>query len=346
MHVSHFFLSFIYFALLCFVFLSIVCLGSLCFGSNWAAMTGQMRKKDAERIFDLYTSKGGNFIDTALNYQDGQSVEWLGEWINKRGIRDKLVVSAKYSLPTVAGDINSAGNHRKSLFHAVDATLQALRTTYIDVLFLHLWDFTTPPEEVMRGLDDLIKLGKVHYLGVSDTPAWVVARANTIANLRGWTPFIAYQGKYSPAERDVEMEILPMCREMGIGLIPWGLYGWCSRYQREPVLPPKHESDGPRAQKIDLEVIALAKEYKKTPAQVVLNWALQRQGVTSALLNCRSAKDLEEAIGCLDFEIKPEHRAHLDAVAYFVPGYPYRYIGNSYQSSPWFRSAGIISTHK
>lgn len=309
-------------------------------------MTGQMRKKDGERIFDLYVNSGGNFIDTALNYQDGQSVEWLGEWITKRGIRDKLILSAKYSLPTVAGDINAAGNHRKSLFHAVDATLQALNTNYIDILFLHVWDFTTPPEEIMRGLDDLVKLGKVHYIGVSDTPAWVVARANTIANLRGWTPFIAYQGKYNPAERDVEMEILPMCREMGIGLIPWGIYGWCNRYQRETVLPPKHESDGPHAQKIDLEVISLAKQYKKTPAQVVLNWALQRSGVTSALLNCRSVEDIEEAIGSLDFEISKEHLAQLDAVAYFAPGYPYKYIGNSYQSSPWFRSAGIISTHK
>ena len=157
-------------------------------------------------------------------------MEWVSEWLSKRpGLRDQLVLAAKYSIPLKYGDINSAGNHRKSMFRVVDDTLRQLHTTYIDILNVHVWDFTTPVEELMRALDDLVRMGKVHYVGISDSPAWQVARANMMANMRGWTPFISYQGKYHPRERGVEVEILPMCRDMGLGLLPWGIHEWCSR---------------------------------------------------------------------------------------------------------------------
>jgi aryl-alcohol dehydrogenase-like predicted oxidoreductase len=304
-------------------------------------MTGKMTKGEAEQIFDAYVSRGGNFVDTALCYQDGESVEWLGEWLAKRGCREQLVLAAKYSLPLKCGDINAAGNHRKSLFHAVDETLRHLRTTYLDLLYVHVWDFTTPITELLRALDDLVRLGKVHYLGVSDTPAWQVARANTAATIRGWTPFTCYQGKYSPAERDAETEILPMCMDMGLGFMPWGILDWCSRYGRDPPEPPKAEDE--HAAKVDATVMKLATEVGRTPAQVVVNWAINKCGITSAVLTCHCVADLEEAIGGIEFSLTPDQIDRLDQVTRFVPTYPYNYIGYSYQSSPWFKSAGEIA---
>lgn len=307
-------------------------------------MTGKIAKTEAERIFDAYVARGGNFVDTALNYQDGESVEWLGEWMAKRGIRDQLVVACKWSLPLKHGDINAAGNHRKSLFHAVEETLRHLRTTYIDLLYLHAWDFTTPVDEIMRSVDDLVRMGKVHYVGVSDTPAWVVARANTLAELKGWTRLIAYQAKYHPAERDVDFEVLPMCRELGLGMLPWGLLSWCSRYQRELEVPAPREGESSSTAATDAAIVAIAKELGKTPAQIVLSWALQKPGVASPVLTCHSVEDLEEAIGALDVVLTPAQFSLLDRTSLPVPGYPFKYIGTSYQSSPWFKSAGTIST--
>jgi len=321
-----------------------LCLGTMYFGQNWAASLGEVTKETAEQIFRKYFEEGGNFIDTALNYQDGEGTEWLGEWMEKQGCRDQLVIAAKYSLPLARGDINSAGNHRKSLVRAVDMTLRALRTTYLDVLYMHMYDFVTPVEEIMRSLDDLVRQGKVHYLGVSDTPAWIVARANTLASQHGWSPFVAFQGKFNPAERDAELELLPMCAEMGLGYIPWGLQPWCTRYGDGYKLPVHHVGDGANSALIDETIVGIAKAHSCTPAQVVMSWGLHKPCMTSVLLTCTTVESLDSCIGALTVRLTQEEIVKIDRAAKLTPGYPFKYIGYSYKSSPWMRMAGTVVT--
>lgn len=341
-----------------------VCLGTLAFGDNWGAMMTPMTKEQVETILDKYVEKGGNFVDTALNYQDGQSVEWLGEWMKKKACRDRLVIAAKYSMPLHNGDINSGGNHRKSLRYALKETLRALRTDYIvcrsplsihaphvaltaaaaqqDILYVHLWDFVTPVEETMRALDDVVRAGQVHYLGVSDTPAWVVAQANTLARARGWAPFVAFQGKYNPSEREAELDLLPMCRALGLGYIPWGLQPWCARLGSASAASAQKEGDAGLGAVVGA-VAEVAAQQGCTPAQAVFAWALHKDPVVSVLLTCHSVAVLDEYIGALGVRLTPEQAAALERAAPLVPRYPHKYIGYTYQTSRWFEKAGTIA---
>ena len=212
------------------------------------------------------------------------------------------------------------------------------------MLYLHAWDFTTPVEEVMRSLNDIVSMGKVHYIGVSDTPAWIVAHANTLASMRGWAQFVVYQGKYNPAERAAELELLPMCHTMGLAFIPWGLQPWCARYNGECKVPAPHKNDGPCSADVDAVVVRLAGEHRATPEQVVLAWALRKPCFASVLLTCRTPAALDECVGALAVRLAPEQSAAIDRAAKYKTTYPYDYIGCSYQSSPWFKTAGTIST--
>jgi aryl-alcohol dehydrogenase-like predicted oxidoreductase len=203
-----------------------LCLGAMSWGEKWGGFGIGGSREDAEAVFNAYCDAGGNFIDTAVNYQMGQSEQWLGEFMKTRKNREELVIATKFS-GRVDGDsaVNQVGNSRASIRHNVQRSLKTLQTDYIDLYWLHFWDFTTPPEEVLSTLHSLVVEGKVRYLGISDTPAWMVARLNTIAELRGWTPFIAYQGKYSLRSRDMDQDVWPMCSELGLGGVPWGALG-------------------------------------------------------------------------------------------------------------------------
>ncbi len=191
-------------------------LGAMTFGteSGWGADADESRQ-----LFDMYVDRGGNFIDTANSYSDGSSERLVGEFA--RGRRDQLVLATKYSCWTRRGDPNSAGNHRKSMVASVEQSLERLQTDYIDLLYLHLWDAMTPVEEILRAFDDLVRSGKVLYVGISDTPAWQVSRMQVIAELRGWSPLVALQIEYSLIERTGERDLIPMAREMGLGVLPW-----------------------------------------------------------------------------------------------------------------------------
>lgn len=193
-----------------------LCLGTMTFGSDWGWGAD---RDDSRRIFDAYVDRGGNFIDTANNYTGGTSERLLGEFAE--GKRERLVLATKYTLTTRPGDPNSGGNHRKSMVRSVEQSLARLKTDYIDLLYLHAWDETTPVEEIVRAMDDLVRAGKVLYVGISDTPAWQVARMQAIADLRGWSPLIALQIEYNLIERTVERDLIPMARELGMGVIPW-----------------------------------------------------------------------------------------------------------------------------
>src|SRR6266496_945077 len=184
-----------------------LCLGGMTFGEDWGSMLPGASKEEAKKIFDLFVSKGGNFIDTANVYQNGTSEKYVGEFISSE--REMFVLATKYTLTTSPNDPNASGNHRKNLVQSVDASLRRLKTHYIDLLWVQIWDPMTPIEELVRSLDDLIKAGKILHIGISDVPAWVISHADAIAELRGWTPFIGIQIMYSLIERSAERESLP-----------------------------------------------------------------------------------------------------------------------------------------
>src|SRR5687768_14234863 len=193
-----------------------MCLGTMTFGEEWG-WGGS--KDDSRRQLDLYAEQGGNFLDTADLYTNGTSETFLGEFLNGR--RDRFVLATKYTFNAVRGDPNAGGNHRKNMRRALELSLKRLQTDYIDLYWVHLFDGMTPVEETMRALDDAVRSGKVLHIGVSDFPAWKVSQANTLAELRGWSPFTALQIEYSLAERTVERDLIPMAVDFGMGVTPW-----------------------------------------------------------------------------------------------------------------------------
>eukprot|EP01120_Amphizonella_sp_Union-15-10_P017368 TRINITY_DN9621_c0_g1_i1.p1 TRINITY_DN9621_c0_g1~~TRINITY_DN9621_c0_g1_i1.p1 ORF type:complete len:325 (+),score=59.39 TRINITY_DN9621_c0_g1_i1:84-1058(+) len=320
------------------------------FGTNWASWMGEMTQHEVEKTLDYYYSKGGNFVDTANAYQGGQSESWIGEWMKKKGNRDEMVIATKYTAPIKDGAINLAGNHRKNMFHAIEESLKRLQTHYIDLYYLHFWDHTTPVVEILRAFDDLVRSGKVHYIGISDTSAWQVSRANAIAELQGWTQFVAYQGKYNLGIRDMERDIIPMSREMGLGVVPWGVLGqgkYTGKYKKGSQGAEDAKRGGLDFTEQDWlisdEVLKIAEEVKKTPSQVVLNWTLQQPGITSPLIGCRTANQLVDNIDALNFKLGAEHVARLSEVSKFSLGFPYDFLGGQdYSSIKYIKSAGDI----
>jgi aryl-alcohol dehydrogenase-like predicted oxidoreductase len=200
--------------------ISELCLGAMTFGEDWGWGAS---KDESSKIFKRYVDAGGNFIDTANKYTEGTSEKYIGEFI--AGDRDRFVLATKYTSNTRRGDPNAGGNHRKSMVSSLEASLERLKTDYVDLYWVHAWDQMTPIDETMRGLDDLVKSGKILYIGISDAPAWIVSQANTLANLRGWTEFTGLQIEYSLIERTPERELLPMASTLDIGVTAWSPLG-------------------------------------------------------------------------------------------------------------------------
>ena len=212
-----------------------LCLGTMTFGQDWGSMLAGASKEESRKIFDLFVEEGGNFIDTANIYQKGTSEKYVGEFVAYK--RDEFVIATKYTISTNPDDPNASGNHRKNLVQSVEASLKRLNTSYIDLLWIHVWDPLTPIEEAMRALDDLVRSGKILYVGISDAPAWVVSQANTIADLRGWSYFRGIQIMYSLIERTPERELLPMAHALDIGVTGGQL--WAEEYYQENTAMPK-----------------------------------------------------------------------------------------------------------
>jgi len=299
-------------------------LGTMTFGEDWGWGASH---EESRRMFEAYAEAGGNFIDTAVNYTDGTAERFVGEFL--AADRDRFVLATKYTLSTRPDDLNFSGNHRKNLRRSVERSLAALRTDFIDLLWLHMWDYTTPVEEIMRALDDLVRAGKVLHLGVSDTPAWVIARANTTADLRGWTPFTAVQVPYSLARRDVEREILPVARAFDMTVTPWGLLGagvLTGKYNRAGDEPRRRKpADVPGAQlELAAEVVRVASEIGRSPSQVAINWVRGqgRRAPIVPILGARNLRQLEDNLGCLDFELDGGTMERLEAASGFEPGFP------------------------
>lgn len=305
-----------------------ICLGTMTFGLEW----GWGADKDESRhIFDAYAEAGGNFVDTANRYTEGTSERWLGEFVKSE--RHHFVVATKYTLRDQTGDPNFAGNHRKNLMRSVEESLRRLDTDFIDLLWVHAWDGMTPVDEVLRGLDDLVRSGKVHYIGISDTPAWVVSQANTMAELRGWTAFVGLQIEYSLLQRAPERELLPMAKQFGLAITPWGAIGGgalTGKYLKGDTgrVVESSARRSARANGIATEVVKHAEILGVTPAQLVINWTRQRDpNLTSIpIIGARTAAQLQDSLGCLNFQIPTETIQALDAASPIELGFPHEFL--------------------
>ena len=305
-----------------------LCLGTMTFGvgaGSWGSTD-----EEAAQMVDRYVERGGNFIDTANFYgQLGQSETLLGKMIKER--RKRLVISTKYSLTTSPGDPNASGNHRKNMVHSVEDSLRRMGTDFIDLYYLHMWDFRTPVDEILRAFDDLVRAGKVLYIGLSDTPAWQASRMQAIAELRGWSQFCALQISYSLTERTVEREMIPMAAEMGMGVCPWSPLGGgvlSGKYSKADLIPPDMKNLGSRKainavtgrlseQSLDIAATVgeIAKEIGKTSAQVAVAWTLVNPAVTAPVIGVRTLSQLDDNLGSLDVQLSREQLAQLDKVS-------------------------------
>jgi aryl-alcohol dehydrogenase-like predicted oxidoreductase len=301
-------------------------LGTMTFGEEWG---WGAPKDECRQVFDAYATAGGNFIDTANRYTEGTSEKFVGEFIHRD--REHFVLATKYTLKMRNGDPNFAGNHRKNLVQSVNASLKRLNTDYIDVLWVHAWDFLTPVEEVMRGLDDLVRQGQVLYVGVSDTPAWVVAQANTLADLRGWTRFVGLQIQYSLVERTPERDLLPMARAFDIAVTPWAILGrgvLSGKYNEDPQADGRAGKWGLASRSLEIAraVEGVAKEIGCTPAQVAIAWLRQQPGVIIPILGARTAAQLDDNLGALNVALSAEHMDRLEAVSQVELGFPHDFL--------------------
>jgi aryl-alcohol dehydrogenase-like predicted oxidoreductase len=296
------------------------------FGEAWGWGASQ---EESRRIFDTFVAAGGNFIDTANNYTDGASEQYVGECIAAE--RERFVVATKYTLTMRRDDPNGGGNSRKNLVQALEASLRRLRTEYVDLYWLHMWDGLTPVEEVMRALDDMVRAGKVLYVGISDTPAWVVAQANTLAELRGWSRFVGLQLPYSLAERTPERDLLPVARAFGMAVLAWGAIGQgalTGKYNRQTAEARRFESASPRTLVLADEVTKLAAAIGRPAAQVALNWVRQQDRRIIPLLGARSAAQLRENLACLDWRLTPEQLRQLDEASAIPLGFPQSFLAD------------------
>ena len=310
-----------------------LCLGAMTFGDvyAWGASKDESRK-----IFEAFAAAGGNFIDTANRYQDGQSEEYVGEFVASD--RSYFVVATKYSLSTRSNDPNAHGNQRKNMVQAVEASLRRLKTDYVDLYWLHAWDGMTPVDEVMRALDDLVRSGKVLYVGISDTPAWRVSQMNVLADLRGWTAFTGLQIEYSLIQRTVEREFVPMAIALDLALAAWAPLGG-------GVLTGKYSRTGDRVEARDSKraeimqkrtsehnlgiadvVSDIAFERSVTPTQVALAWLRRQPGNVIPIVGARKEAQIRDSLESLDVELTAAEISRLDEVSKVELGFPHEFL--------------------
>lgn len=321
-------------------------LGTMTFGGEWGWGSDQ---PVARELFDLYLDRGGNFIDTADMYTDGTSERWLGEFIESAGVRDRVVLASKYSFNTDAGNPNGGGNHRKNLMRSLEGSLRRLRTDYIDLYYLHIWDRMTPVDEVMRAMADAVRAGKIRYVGLSDVPAWYAARAQTLAQWRGFEPVAAIQVEYSLIERSPELEFADLSGELGMGLVPWsplsmGLLS--GRYKPgvdgkfgEGRLQTTADSNRPAFNRFsarNFEIVAalekVAISIGKPMAQVAIKWLSLQRGVSSIIVGATRAAQLRETLGSLDFDLPASMVQELDRKTKPEAPFPYYLFGDVQQA--------------
>ncbi|WP_373539318.1 aldo/keto reductase [Chamaesiphon sp.] len=306
-----------------------LCLGTMTFGEDW----GWGAPKDtSHQMFDAFVAAGGNFIDTANLYTNGSSEKIVGELIASD--RDRFVVATKYSLTGQwQGDKNpnGAGNHRKNMMRSLEGSLKRLNTDYIDLLWLHAWDFTTPVEEVMRAFDDLVRQGKVMYIGISDTPAWIVSQANTLAQAHGWTQFIALQIEYSLIERTPERDLIPMATAFDLAVTPWsplagGVLSGKYAQNGDGKATSRGQNIPDRSFQIAQTVGEIAKELECSSAAVALAWILAQSPQMIPILGASKLEQLQDNLKCLDVTLSPEQLASLNRTSQIERGFPHDFL--------------------
>lgn len=335
-----------------------LCLGAMTFGEEWGWGSA---KEESQEIFNSYVDAGGNFIDTANKYTEGTSEKYIGEFI--AGDRDRYVLATKYTANTRNGDPNAGGNQRKNMVQSVEASLKRLKTDYIDLFWVHAWDPLTPIEETIRSLDDMVKAGKILYIGISDAPAWIISKANTLANLKGWTEFVGLQIPYSLIERTPERELLPMASALDIGVTAWSPLGGGvltgkysknkevqqlqntsssssyatkeghSRLEVQNELAERYLND--RNMLIAQEVSRIAKEIGCSASQVALNWIRQQSMIGDCgknkiipIIGSRKISQIKDNLACLEFELTSEQMNMLNQVSKIELGFPYDFLNS------------------
>jgi len=311
-----------------------LCLGTQTFG--WGA-----DEATAHAMSDRFVEAGGNFFDTSNIYNEGQAETILGNWLKSRGNRSQLVIATKVFFPAGEGP-NDTGLSRKHIFDQIDASLRRLQTEYIDLYQTHCWDSSTPLQETLRALDDLVRMGKVRYIGASNYTASQLTRGIMLGEMHGWARFDCLQPEYSLLVRSTEWELLPLCRSEGMGVICWSPLagGWLTgKYRRGQSPPPDsrvgradrwddlvEQRESERTWRIVDALIEVGKARDKTPAQVALNWLLQQPGVTAPILGTRTLAQLEENLGCAGWALSPEEMVKLDAASEIPLPSPYNFI--------------------
>jgi aryl-alcohol dehydrogenase-like predicted oxidoreductase len=307
-----------------------LCLGTMTFGEDWGWGSS---KEESRKVYDAFLEAGGTFIDTANFYTNGTSERLLGEFMADH--RDRIVLATKYTNAAPGNDPNAAGNHRKSMMQSIEASLKRLKTDYIDLYLLHIWDQSTPIEEVMRAFDDLVRQGKILYAGVSDMPAWLVARGNTLAELRGWSAFVGLQIEYSLIERTPERELLPMAADLGLGVTAWSPLagGLLTGKQLEPGGAKESRQSHPsmqqfmkanaRKETVAREVVAVARESGHSPAQIALAWLRQRSEPVIPIIGARKLAQVKDNLACVQVKLAPALIERLNEVSRIEMGFPH-----------------------
>lgn len=310
-----------------------LCLGTMSFGQDWPFGADEAT---SHHILDAYAGAGGNFLDTANKYHNGQTEEYLGRWLGQNGMRNRMVIATKYALAMDHTDPNAAGNHRKNMVQSVEASLKRLKTDVIDLLWVHVYDEDTPIQETMRGLDDLVSAGKIQYIGISDTPAWVISSAQTLADLRGWSPVVALQTEYNLLARTPERDLLPMAQHFGLAVTAWAplaggvLSGKYTRAQENDSLRKAGNLERGRTAEDKLAIAravdGIADELGVTSTQVALAWILSRGYRYFPIVGARKVSQIEDAMKATDLTLPAEALTHLDTLTAVSLGFPHDFL--------------------
>ncbi len=310
-----------------------ICLGTMSMGQDWGFGADEAT---SHRILDAFAEAGGTFLDTANKYHNGQTEEYIGRWLPGR--RDRMVVATKYTLAMDHSDPNTAGNQRKNMVRAVEDSLRRLGTDYIDLLWVHAWDRYTPYEETMRALDDLIRAGKVLYIGISDTPAWVVSASNTLAELRGWSQFVGLQIEYSLLQRTPERDLLPMAAHFGLTTVAWApLAGGVltGKYTRGGELDSKRSATNEARGRTSEQSLAIARAVDDiadalgcSSAQVATAWVQSRGYGFIPIVGARKVSQLQDSMGAVKVELADEHLTRLDDLSRVEMGFPHDFLAS------------------
>ncbi|KAK7441392.1 putative aryl-alcohol dehydrogenase aad14 [Stygiomarasmius scandens] len=316
--------------------------------SGWKSVWGDMNEAKAYQLLDKFYELGGNFIDTSNNYQEETSEKIIGKWAEERGIRDQLFIATKYTSgykkndPSIKQKVQYVGNNAKSLHLSVEASLKKLRTSYLDLLYVHWWDFDSSVQEVMDALHNVVSQGKVIYLGISDTPAWIVSEANTYARMAGKTPFVVYQGAWNVMERSFERDIIPMARAHGLALSPWNvLAGGKFRTDEEEKAHAEARKNGdgrqfPGAAERSEQEVAMSRALEKVAREVgaksiravAIAYLLQKTTYVFPVLGGRKPENWEQNIEALDISLSVAQLKELEEVVPIDPGFPHNFVGD------------------